>query len=252
MLDRRALEVCVFSHVAEALAGTDLYVEDSGEYADYRKQLLSLDECEKRLPEYCQSLGLPTSSTALVASLKEQLTALASQIDQKFPGNGEFSIDDDGTQHLKQQKASPLPEGIDDFKTEVYSRMPERHLLDILKDVQHWSNYTKHFGPPSGSDSKMADAASRYLFTVFGYGCNLGANQTARHAPGNINPQNLLRINAQHINAAKLEAALNDVINQYSRFELPGFWGKSNVAIADGTQMELRKNTLMGEQHRPS
>ncbi len=249
MLDRRALEVCVFSHVAEALAGTDLYVEDSGEYADYRQQLLSLSECEERLPEYCQSLGLPACSDDFVASLKKRLTALASKVDQKFPGNGDFSIDDDGVPHLKRQKASSLPEGLDDFKSEVYSRMPEHHLLDILKDVQHGSNYTKHFGPPSGSDSKIADAGVRYLFTVFGYGCNLGASQTARHAPGDINPQNLRRINAQHINASKLEAALNEVINEYSRFELPGFWGKSNVVIADGTQMELRRNTLMGEQH---
>ncbi|MBT8125046.1 MAG: Tn3 family transposase [Gammaproteobacteria bacterium] len=249
MFDRRALEVCVFSHVAEALAGTDLYVEDSGEYADYRRQLLSLTECEKRLPEYCQSLGLPASSDDFVTSLKERLTTLVNKVDEKFPGNGDLSIDDDGVPHLKRQKASPLPEGVDDFKSEVYSRMPERHLLDILKDVQHWANYTKHFGPPSGSDSKIADAASRYLFTVFGYGCNLGASQTARHAPSDINSQNLLRINAQHINISKLEAALSEVINEYSRFELPGFWGKSNVAIADGTQMELRRNTLMGEQH---
>lgn len=249
MFDRRALEVCVFSYVAEALAGTDLYVKDSGEYADYRKQLLSLDECEKRLPQYCKSLGLPVSSDDFVASLREKLTILASKVDQKFPGNGELSIDDDGVPHLKRQNASPLPEGIEGFKDEVYSRMPERHLLDILKDVQHWSNYTKHFGPPSGSASKMTDPGGRYLFTVFGYGCNLGASQTARHAPTDINSQNLRRINAQHINASKLEAALNEVINEYSRFELPGFWGKSNVAIADGTQMELRKNTLMGEQH---
>lgn len=249
LLDRRALEVCVFSHVAEALAGTDLYVENSGEYADYRQQLLSLDECGKRLPEYCQSLGLPSSSAGFATSLRKKLTILASEVDQKFPGNGEFSIDDDGTPHLKRQKASLSPDGIDEFKSEVYSRLPEHHLLDILKDVQHWSNYTKHFGPPSGSDSKLANASSRYLFTVFGYGCNLGASQTARHAPTDISSQNLLRINAQHINAAKLEAALNEVINQYSRFELPSCWGKSNVVIADGTQMELRKNTLMGEQH---
>ena len=84
---------------------------------------------------------------------------------------------------------------------------------------------------------------------MFGYGCNLGANQTARHAPGEINPQSLRRTNAQHINAAKLEKALDEIINEYSRFELPGFWGKRNVAIADVTQMGLRKNTLMGEQH---
>lgn len=57
------------------------------------------------------------------------------------------------------------------------------------------------------------------------------------------------RINFQHINASKLESALNDVIGEYARFELPSFWGKSNVAIADGTQIELRKNNLLGGQH---
>lgn len=249
MLDRRALEVCVFSHVAEALAGTDLYVEDSGEYSDYRRQLLSLSECEKRLPEYCQLLDLPESSDDFVTSLKNQLTTMSNKVDQKFPGNGDFSIDDDGVPHLKRQKARPLPEGLDDFKDEVYSRMPERHLLDILKDVQHWSNYTKYFGPPSGSSPKISNASSQYLFTVFGFGCNLGASQTARHAPISINAQSLRRVNKKHINASKLQAALDEVINEYKRFELPGFWGKSNVAIADGTQIELRKNTLMGEQH---
>ena len=249
MLNRRALEVCVLSYVAEALDGTDLYVENSGEYADYRKQLLPLDKCEELLPDYCQSIGLSPSSHNLVSSLKEELESLAKKVDEKFPVNGDLSIDADGIPHLKRQNASPLPEGLEEFKNEVYSRMPERHLLDVLKNVQHWSNYTKYFGPPSGTDTKIPCSGNRYLFTVFGYGCNLGASQTAQHASGDINPQNLRRINAQHISASKLEKAMKAVINEYRRFELPSYWGDRNVVIADGTQMGLRQNTLMGEQH---
>ena len=52
-----------------------------------------------------------------------------------------------------------------------------------------------------------------------------------------------------HIDADKLEAAVADIVNVYIRFELPGFWGAANVAIADGTQMELRENNLLGERH---
>src|SRR3954451_4016173 len=44
----------------------------------------------------------------------------------------------------------------------------------VSKHAEHWSRYTRHFGPPSGSDPKLAQAVQRYLFTVFGYGCNLG------------------------------------------------------------------------------
>ncbi len=49
-----------------------------------------------------------------------------------------------------------------------------RQLLDVLKNVEHWTGYTRHFGPPSGADPKLADAVRRYLFTIVGYGCNLG------------------------------------------------------------------------------
>ncbi len=150
---------------------------------------------------------------------------------------------------LKRQAARPVPDGFEDFEQAVRQRMPERHLLDVLKRAHHWSPFTRHFGPPSGSDTKLADATKRYLFAVFGYGCNLGASQTARHAPDSVNRHTMRRINAQHITVAKLEAALRDIIAEYVRFELPHWWGPSNVAIADGTQVELRENNLLGERH---
>ncbi len=80
---------------------------------------------------------------------------------------------------------------------------------------------------------------------MFGYGCNLGPNQTARHAPEIATAQALRRINAQHINADKLEAAMVDVINQYIRFTLPQHWGSGKTAIADGTHVKLRENNLV-------
>ncbi|MBT4498628.1 MAG: Tn3 family transposase [Gemmatimonadetes bacterium] len=69
-------------------------------------------------------------------------------------------------------------------------------------------------------DPKMPEAGSRYLFTLFGYGSNLGAAQTARHAPEGITPRILRRINAQHITTHGLEAARNDVIMLHNVFDL--------------------------------
>jgi TnpA family transposase len=248
-LNRHALEVAVFTHLAEALQGGDFYIEDSEAYSDYRKQLLPWSTCQERIEEYCDSIDLPATKNEFVGALKEELAALANQIDQQFPENSEFTIDPDGTPHLKRQPATSKASNEQSFKDDVYSRMPGRHLLDVLKCVQHWTNYSKHFRPPSGSDTKISESATRYLFTVFGYGCNLGASQTARHAPESIHRQTLRRINMQHINAEKLEAALSDVIGEYARFELPKHWGSRRVAIADGTQIPLRKNNLLGEQH---
>ncbi len=249
LLDRRSFEVAVFIHVAQALECVDLYVVGSSAYADYRAQLLPWTDCQKRLTEYCGGVGLPGSGSDLVTKLKAELSGLCSAVDATFPDNSELTIDADGTPHLKRLKARKTPEDLQEFEALVHARMPERHLLEVLRNVHHWSDYTRHFGPPSGSDNKLSDATRRYLFTVFGYGCNLGPSQTARHAPEAISRHTMRRINGQHVNAFKLEAAANDIIEEYIRFGLPQFWGKGKAAIADGTQMELRENNLLGSRH---
>jgi len=59
----------------------------------------------------------------------------------------------------------------------------------------------------------------------------------------------LRRLNAQHITTAKLDAALRDVVNEYTRFELPFLWGSGQAAIADGTHVALIENNLLGAYH---
>ena len=248
-IDRRALEVCVFIHLADALQAGDVYVVGAEAFADYRDQLLPWPECAPRLAAYCRLLDMPESAEAFVTRLKDELTRTAADVDAGFPDNTELSLDADGTPHLKKPRAAREPDGLTDFEREIRARMPERHLLDILKHTEHWSGYTRHFGPPSGSDPKLANAVQRYLFAVFGYGCNLGPVQTARHAPDIATAPALRRINAQHIDADKLEAAMADVIGQYTRFGLPRCWGDGRAAIADGTHVKLRENNLLGSRH---
>jgi len=247
--DRRALEMCVFVHLAGALETGDLYVEGAESFADYRTQLLPWLECEARLPAYCAALGIPERGEDFATALKNELATLAAEVDTGFPDNAELSVDADGTPHLKQLAKAEQPAGLAEFEQELQARMSERHMLDILKYVEHWARFTRHFGPPSGSDPKLAQAKQRYLLTVFGYGCNLGPNQTARHASDVATALALRRTNAQHVTAGKLEAAMVDVIGQYARFSLPRHWGGGRTAIADGTHVKLRENNLLGSRH---
>jgi hypothetical protein len=156
--DRRALKVCVFVHLAGALQTGDLYVVGAETFANYRAQLLPWAECEARLPAYRAALGIPEQGEDFAAALKAELTTLAAAVDAGFPTNSELSVDADGTPHLKQLVTTEQPAGLAEFEQEIRTRMPERHLLDILKHAEHWSRYTRHFGPPSGSDPKLAHA----------------------------------------------------------------------------------------------
>ncbi|WP_298966723.1 transposase [uncultured Roseibium sp.] len=173
----------------------------------------------------------------------------AKAVDAGFPSNAELTIDTKGVPHLKRLKAKTVPKGLPAFEMEVHARMRERHLLDILRDGTSWTSFTRHFGPPSGADPKLQRAEQRYVFTTFGYGCNLGPVQAARHAPTIASANTLRRLNAQHISTPKLEAAMTDVIDAYNRFALPKLWGAGRAAIADGTHVPLRENNLLGALH---
>jgi len=248
-IDRRRLEVCMMIHIAHALECGDVFIIGSDDFSDYREQLLPWEDCRAKLDSYCQAVGLPATAEEFVAVLRSRLDEAATTADNAFPDNAELSIDAMGAPHLKQLTRSPRPKGHAEFERNLHARMPERHLLDILRNVEHWTSYTRHFGPPSGADPKLANAVMRYLFTVFGYGCNLGPTQTARHAPDQITHQALRRINASHVTDSKLEAAGVDVINAYARFTLPKLWGSGMSAIADGTHIVLRDNNLIRSRH---
>ncbi len=248
-LQKEHLQACVFSYVADGLRNGDLYVSGSEHFADYRTQLLDWSECQSMLETYCQAIEMPDKAADFVKGLRQQLETLAQKVDGTLTEDSDLYFDDKGKPHLRRLDKRKTPENAKALQKEMQERLPERHLLDILHHVHRWTPFTRHFGPPSGADPKLKNPAGRYLMTIFGYGCNLGPTQTARHIREVSTARALSRINAQHITTPKLDAALHDVIDEYARFRLPLFWGKANVAVADGTHYELHENNLLGERH---
>src|SRR4051794_24171165 len=124
VLSRRALEVCVFVHLADALQTGDIYVAGAENFGDYRTQLLPWAACKPRLASYCVALGMPQTGKAFVTQLKEQLTAIAAEVDAGFPANSELTIDTEGVPHLKKQPAGTQPAGTQPAGTQPAGTQP--------------------------------------------------------------------------------------------------------------------------------
>ncbi len=77
--------------------------------------------------------------------------------------------------------------------------MAERNLINILRDVDYWTNFTQDFGPLSASDSELDRSTERYLLTTFTYGCYLGGTQVARHMRGIVTSIMLTFVNQRHL-----------------------------------------------------
>jgi TnpA family transposase len=246
--DRRHLEVCIFSYVAAALQTGDLYVVGAEEYADLRQDLLPWEECAAQVETYCAGLGLPADPASFVNSLKDWLTAVAEEVDRAFPQEGQVYFKA-GRPVLRRLPKRQAPAGTRALQEALKDRMPDQSLLDVLAYAERLVNYTRHFGPLSGSDAKLADPLSRYLMTVFAYGCNIGPTQLARHSRQPLSAKDLSRTHLQHITTDRLDAAIRDVIDAYTRFDLPRFWGTGRAAAADGTLIDIYHNNLLSAYH---
>jgi len=248
-LARQPLEVCIFTYLALDLKTGDACVMGSESYADFREQLLPWHECELQLTQYGAELGLPTQAHQFVAALRTQLTETAQQVDKACQTSEQFSLSPKGVPVLQRIKALPKPPGADALEAALWEQLPERSLLDILCNTEHWLHWTRHFGPASGSEPKLEQPRERYILTTFGYGCNLGPNQTARHTRGLVTSHMLSYTNRRHVDATKLEAASRDLIQAYNQLQLPKLWGTGKTAAADGSQVAIYENNLMSEYH---
>ncbi len=248
--NRRYLEVCVFSYLASELRSGDMCVQGSESFADYRKQLLPWEECLQRLPAYCEKMGLPGTAKEFVASLKTQLEETAQQLDEKFPScRGDVSINEAGEPVLRRVTARDIPPSAISLQTALMQRMPARHVLDIMANIEHWIQFTRHFGPMSGNDPKLKEPAERYLMTIFAMGCNLGPSQAARHLAGNVTPHMLSYTNRRHLSLEKLDKANRELVELYLQLDLPKLWGDGKAVAADGTQFDFYDDNLLAGYH---
>ena len=233
---RRPFEVCVFTSLAAELRSGDVCIQGSDAYADYRDQLLPWETCELQVAEYCAQLGIPATPEAFVQGLRTWLAATAERVDAGYPSNGQVVISEKGEPVLKRGPRRSPSASAEALEAALLDRMPERSLLDILANVHHWTPWTRHFGPLSGSEPKLDDPVPRYLLTTFAYGCNLGPAQAARHMPDSVTAHMLSFVNRRHVSLAQQDAALRDLINAYHRCDLPKVWGS-------GTSTRWRRTT---------
>jgi TnpA family transposase len=246
---RRQLEICIFSYLAIELKTGDACVVGSESYADFREQLLSWQECQPQLESFCQNLGIPAEPDGFISHLTTWLAQTAIGVDKVCQDGTQVIISQTGEPVLKRIPALPQPPGARELEALIHQRLPERSILDILANVEHWLHWTRHFGPESGSEPKLDEPLERYILTVFGLGCNLGPNQTARHTKGRVTSHQLSYVHRRHINVKKLQAAMTDMINAYARLNLPKVWGTGKRAAADGCKFDTYENNLLSEYH---
>lgn len=249
LINRRYLEMCVMSHVANDLRSGDLFVVGAGYYADYRSELLPWEACEKILGEYCTKTKIAPNGRACVKKLKAKLTGKARKVDLSYPELTEFIIDTAGNPILKRRGPKKRPSSAVWLEKELKTRMPERNLIDVLASSHFYCGWAHEFGPIDGSEPKIKDAINRYILTNFAYGTGMGPTQTAQHVRDCVSAHMISWINRRHITPDILDKARTQLINLINQFKLIKSWGEGKAVAGDGTLRELREQNIISEFH---
>lgn len=240
---RRHFEACVFSYLAAELRSGDMAVAGSESYANFTRQLLSEDERALLWDAYCAQAGLPADAAGAVALLRERLESTATAVDEGYPANADLVIAG-GRPTLKRRKGKDRRQSALELEAMLLDRLPERGVLEILTRTAYQTGWTRHFGPPSGSDTKIKNALGRYVLVTFTYGANLGPAQVARHMPGQVSVHEL-HTAATHADAQKIHKASVDVVNAFARLDISRLWGDGSRAGTDGTQIDTWSDNLL-------
>ncbi len=247
LLARRHLEVCVLSHLAAELRSGDIAVAGSDSYASLHDQLMSWEECQPHVAEFCEQAGIPASAGDLVAHFRAGLEKTASAVDAGYPANADLRLEGGRPVLARRKGADRRPSALT-LEARILDRLPERGLLDILARTAHPTGWHRHFGPPSGSDPKIADTMGRYVVTAFAYGGNLSATEVARHMRG-VSAHDIYTAGNKHADANKIHRASADIIGAFAKFDVAGVCGDGRTAAADGSQIDTWEDNLLAESH---
>jgi hypothetical protein len=116
--------------------------------------------------QYCDRIGLPATADEFIEEMQRRMTEVANRVDRQFPQNTAVTINAKGVPVLNKYNARVIPESAQRLHVEVIRRMPERSILDILVNVEHLTNFTKHFGPASQATRDSRGARGPRLFCV--------------------------------------------------------------------------------------
>ena len=223
----RFWQVAVMFHMRDAFRAGDIWLRDSRRYADMRQALVPI-EAAQATPRL---LAVPFEPEAWIADcrqhMEESLGRLANAArDGTLPGgiieNGELRL---------ERLATDGPDGADELVLDLYRRLPDVRITDLMQEVDAATGFTDAFTHlRTGAPCKDRIGLLNVLLAE---GLNLGLSKMAE-ASSTHDYLQLSRLSRWHVESEAIERALATLIEAQSRLPMARFWGAGRSASSDG------------------
>ncbi len=222
----RLWEVAVLCHLRDAFRAGDIWLAHSHRYGDLKDALVPA-EVAKATPR----LAMPYEPETWLADRKSRLADGLQRLARAaragaIPGG---SIED-GVLKIDRLTAD-VPEEADALVLDLYKRLPEIRITDLLLEVDDEIGFTEAFthlrtGAPCKDRVGM-------LNVLLAEGLNLGLSKMAG-ATNTHDYFQLSRLSRWHVESEAMARALAMVIEGQSALPMARFWGGGTSASSDG------------------
>ena len=218
--------VAVLFHLRDAFRSGDVWLSHSRRYADLKRALVPI-EAARETPQ----LAVPFEPERWIADRRRRtedgLTRLAKAArDGTLPSgtieNGELRL---------ERLRSDVPDEAGDLVLDLYRRLPEVRITDLLLDVDRATGFGDAFTHlRTGAPCKDRIGL---LNVILAEGLNLGLSKMAGASSSHDFLQ-LSRLARWHVESDAIKLALAIVIEAHARLPMAQFWGEGLTASSDG------------------
>ena len=224
--DKRLWEVAVLSHLRDGFRSGDLWLPRSRRHGDPTQALVPLPTST-----IDTALAVPLDVGVWLADRQawmalglERLAKAARTA--SIPGG----VIRDGGLNIDRLTAE-APEGVDELILDLYKRLPETRITDLLVEVDDEVGFTDAFVHlRTGAPCKDRIGLMNVLLAE-GINLSLGkmADSTNTH-----DYWELMRLSRWHVEGEAFARALEMVIDAQARLPMAKFWGPGTTASSDG------------------
>lgn len=247
-----AFEMALFEILETALSVKNIWVNQSFRYRNPQKDLpADFDENEDY---YFDLLGLPKDVDVFIHNLKHRVDNSLSDLNTSIPYNPKVSIKDRkkrGAIKITPFDPQPEPHHLELLKMEIARRWPNLQLIDVLKEADFRTGFTKRFESVASRETLNEPVLKkRLLLNIYGIGSNTGLKRVSGFGEGQELIETLRYVKRRFINCQNIRFAIQDLVNAIHKLRDPKTWGISTTSCtSDSKKVSVWDQNLLVEWH---
>jgi hypothetical protein len=179
-VDRLKYELCVLQVLRERLRCKEIWVVGANRYRNPDEDLPTDFEVQRE--QYYAALNLPLDVESFLGAVRREMSEALTLLDGSLPKNPHVKIlqKGHGWIALSTLGAQPEPVNLSELKSETLKRWPMTSLLDMLKETDLRTDFSKAFKSATGRESlDPTTLQKRLLLCLYGLGTNTGLKRVS-------------------------------------------------------------------------